>query len=111
MFAIARAEGGLEGPVAGWLIDRYGNRAVLAPSLLLAIAGYFIMAFWMPNFWAFAFVYLGIISIGNSMAMQHACFAGLNQWFHPPPRPRHLHTGRRGLPGRPGPDPDDEPAH
>ena len=82
VFAIARAEGGLEGPVAGWLIDRYGNRAVLAPSLLLAIAGYFIMAFWMPNFWAFAFVYLGIISIGNSMAMQHACFAGLNQWFH-----------------------------
>ena len=82
VFAIARAEGGLEGPAAGWLIDKFGNRAVLVPSLLLAIAGYFLMAAWMPNFWAFAIVYLGIISIGNSMAMQHACFAGLNQWFH-----------------------------
>ena len=82
VFAIARAEGGLEGPAAGWLIDKFGNRAVLVPSLLLAIAGYFLMAAWMPNFWAFAIVYLGVISIGNSMAMQHACFAGLNQWFH-----------------------------
>ena len=82
VFAIARAEGGLEGPAAGWLIDKFGNRAVLVPSLLLAIAGYFLMAAWMPNFWAFAIIYLGIISIGNSMAMQHACFAGLNQWFH-----------------------------
>ena len=82
VFAIARAEGGLEGPAAGWLIDKFGNRAVLVPSLLLAIAGYFLMAAWMPHFWAFAIVYLGIISVGNSMAMQHACFAGLNQWFH-----------------------------
>ena len=81
VFAIARAEGGLEGPAAGWLIDKFGNRAVLVPSLLLAIAGYFLMAAWMPHFWAFAIVYLGIISVGNSMAMQHACFAGLNQWF------------------------------
>ena len=81
VFAIARAEGGLEGPAAGWLIDKFGNRAVLIPSLLLAIAGYFLMAAWMPHFWAFAIVYLGIISVGNSMAMQHACFAGLNQWF------------------------------
>ena len=82
VFAIARAEGGLEGPAAGWLIDKFGNRALLVPSLILAIAGYFLMAAWMPNFWAFAIVYLGVISIGNSMAMQHACFAGLNQWFH-----------------------------
>ena len=81
VFAIARAEGGLEGPAAGWLIDKFGNRAVLVPSLLLAIIGYFVMAFWMPGFWAFALLYLGVISLGNSMAMQHACFAGLNQWF------------------------------
>ena len=81
VFSIARAEGGLEGPAAGWLIDKFGNRKVLVPSLVIAMAGYIIMAFWMPTFWAFALVYLGLVSLGNSMAFQHACFAGLNQWF------------------------------
>ena len=81
VFSVARAEGGLEGPFAGWLIDKFGNRSVLVPSLLLAVIGYFIMAFWMPGFWTFALVYLGLVSLGNSMAFQHACFAGLNQWF------------------------------
>ena len=81
VFSIARAEGGLEGPLAGWLIDKYGNRKVLVPSLLLAFAGYLVMAFWLPGFWGFALVYLGMVSLGNSMGFQHACFAGLNQWF------------------------------
>ena len=81
VFSVARAEGGLEGPFAGWLIDKFGNRNVLVPSLLLAVIGYFVMAFWMPGFWTFALVYLGLVSLGNSMAFQHACFAGLNQWF------------------------------
>ena len=81
VFSVARAEGGLEGPFAGWLIDKFGNRKVLVPSLLLAVIGYFVMAFWMPSLWAFAFVYLGLVSLGNSMAFQHACFAGLIQWF------------------------------
>ena len=40
IFSIARAEGGLEGPVAGWLIDRFGNRKLLIPAILLAVAGY-----------------------------------------------------------------------
>ena len=81
IFSIARAEGGLEGPAAGWLIDKFGNRAVLVPSLIIAIIGYGIMAFWLPGFWGFALIYLGLVSLGNSMAFQHACFAGLNQWF------------------------------
>ncbi len=81
VFSIARAEGGLEGPIAGWLIDKYGNRKVLVPSLIIAFAGYMVMAFWLPGFWAFAIVYLGLVSLGNSMAFQHACFAGLVQWF------------------------------
>ena len=82
VFSIARAEGGLEGPAAGWLIDKFGNRAVLVPSLIITVVGYAVMAFWLPNFWVFALLYLGLVSLGNSMAFQHACFAGLNQWFH-----------------------------
>ena len=46
VFSVARAEGGLEGPVAGWAIDRFGNRAVLVPGIILAAIGYFVFAGW-----------------------------------------------------------------
>ena len=81
IFAIARAEGGLEGPFAGWLIDRYGNRKMLVPSILMSIAGFFILAFFVEGVWGFALVYLLVVSVGNSFAFQHAMFAGVNQWF------------------------------
>ena len=81
IFSIARAEGGLEGPFAGWLIDRYGNRRMFVPSILLAVAGFLILAFLINGVWGFALVYLLMVSLGNSIAFQHAMFAGLNQWF------------------------------
>ena len=81
VFSIARAEGGLEGPAAGWAIDRFGNRTLPVVSIVLAAAGYFFFSRFVHNFWTFALVYLGMISLGNSVAFQHAMFAGLNNWF------------------------------
>ena len=81
IFSIARAEGGLECPFAGWLIDRFGNRKLLVPCIILAALGYFALSFFVSNVWMFALVYLGMVSLGNSIAFQHAMFAGLNQWF------------------------------
>ena len=81
IFSLARAEGGLEGPAAGWAIDRFGNKALLVPGIILAAIGYLILAGFVNSYWSFALVYLGIISLGNSVAFQHAMFAGINQWF------------------------------
>ncbi|MSQ05715.1 MAG: MFS transporter [Dehalococcoidia bacterium] len=81
VFSLARAEGGLEGPAAGWAIDKFGNRALLVPCIILAAAGYFAFAWFVDDFWSFALVYLGMVSLGNSIAFQHAMFAGLNNWF------------------------------
>ncbi len=81
IFSLARAEGGLEGPFAGWLIDKFGNRNLLIPSVLLAVVGYFALSQFVSGFWSFAIVYLGLVSLGNSIAFQHAMFAGINQWF------------------------------
>ncbi len=81
VFSLARAEGGLEGPLAGWAIDKFGNRALLVPCIILAAAGYFAFAWFVDGFWSFALVYLGMVSLGNSIAFQHAMFAGLNNWF------------------------------
>jgi MFS family permease len=82
IFSLARAEGGLEGPFAGWLIDKFGNRKLLVPALLLAIAGYFVLGRFVHDLLGFALVYLLMVSLGNSIAFQHALFAGINQWFH-----------------------------
>ena len=81
IFSLARAEGGLEGPFAGWLIDKFGNRKLLIPSVLLAVLGYFALSQFVSGFWSFALVYLLMVSLGNSIAFQHAMFAGINQWF------------------------------
>lgn len=82
IFSLARAPGGgLEGPVAGWLIDKFGNRKLLVPAILLSAAGYLILSFFVQGFLGFALVYLLMVSLGNSIAFQHAMFAGINQWF------------------------------
>ena len=82
IFSIARAEGGLEGPVAGWLIDRFGNRKLLIPAILWAVAGYLVLSQFVDSLLTFALVYLLMVSLGNSIAFQHALFAGINQWFN-----------------------------
>ena len=82
IFSLARAEGGLEGPVAGWLIDRFGNRNLLIPALLWAVVGYFMLSQFVSSLLSFALIYLLVVSLGNSIAFQHATFAGLNQWFN-----------------------------
>ncbi len=82
VFSIARAEGGLEGPVAGWLIDKFGNKKLLIPALIWTIIGYIVLSQFVDSFLTFTLVYLLIVSLGNSIAFQHALFAGINQWFN-----------------------------
>ncbi len=81
VFSVARAEGGLGGPWAGWLIDRFGNRLLVVVGVILSAIGYFLFARVVHGFWSFALVYLGVISFGSSIAFQHAMFAGFNNWF------------------------------
>ncbi len=80
VFSISRAEGGLEGPAAGYLIDKFGNRLLAVVGIIIAGIGYLLFAR-VDDFITFALVYLGMISLGASVSFQHAIFAGLNMWF------------------------------
>lgn len=82
IFAIARSEGGLEGPFVGWFIDKWGNKRILVPAVVLAGIGYILFTVYVHNYWTFALIYLGVISLGNSAGFQHALFAGVNNWFN-----------------------------
>jgi MFS family permease len=81
IFSLARAEGGLEGPIAGWFIDRFGNRVLMVGGIILSALGYFLFAWLVDDLWSFALIYLGMVSLGSSITFQHAMFAGLNNWF------------------------------
>ena len=80
VFSLARAQSGLMGPVAGPIIDRFGSRQLVVVGIFVAALGYF--AFSQVNsFMWFALVYLGVIALGNNIALQHALFTTVNTWF------------------------------
>ncbi|MBI2906796.1 MAG: MFS transporter [Chloroflexi bacterium] len=80
IFSLSRAEGAFEGPVAGFLIDRYGPRLVLILGTLLAGIGYVVLS-QVNSYLAFLLVYLAIISVGFGTAFQHGTMAAVNNWF------------------------------
>ena len=86
VFSLARAQSGLVGPVVGPIIDRFGNRQLVLAGIAVAGLGYLAFSR-VDSFLWFALVYLGMISLGNNVALQHALFTGINTWF---PRRRAL---------------------
>jgi MFS family permease len=56
------------GPIGGWLMDRYGMRSVMLVTLLITVAGYFLMAA-TTALWQVIFLFtvpLGVATTGRS---------------------------------------------
>ena len=67
IFSLSRAEGAIEGPLAGYLIDRYGPRRMLTVGSLIVAVGYILLSR-VNSFATFLFVYLGIVSLAFNAA-------------------------------------------
>jgi MFS family permease len=80
IFSLGRFEGAVNGPIIGYLVDRFGTRKILVIGTVLAGIGFIIFAF-APNLWVFALAYLGFISLGATMAFQDSATAMVNKWF------------------------------
>ena len=80
IFSLGRAEGAINGPIVGYLVDRVGARKLLVIGTLLAGIGFIIFAF-ASNLWIFALAYLGFISLGATMAFQDSATSMVNMWF------------------------------
>ncbi len=78
-FALRTLEGGLEGPIIGYLVDRIGGRMMVLIGVILGGAGYLLMAT-TNSYELFLVVFLGLVSLGVS-APHHGLFATINQWF------------------------------
>jgi MFS family permease len=81
IFAAARLEGGLEAPIAGRLIDRFGSRTMLMAGATLAGAGYILLGLFANNFWSFFLIYTVVLSTGFSAGFFSAIMASYNTWF------------------------------
>lgn len=79
-FSLARAEGAIEGPLAGYLIDRLGPRPIMLAGVILSGLGYVLLSR-VDSYLAFLLVYLGMISLAFSAGFMHSPLALANTWF------------------------------
>ncbi len=80
IFSLSRAEGAIEGPIAGWLVDRFGPKPVLFGGALVTGVG-FLMLSQVDSFLGFLFVYLAVISIAYNAGFMHPVMTTVNSWF------------------------------
>lgn len=80
VFSLARAEGAIEGPLAGYMIDRYGPRPLMLAGIILSGLGYMLLAT-VESYTGFLVIYLGVISLAFSAGFMHAPMVLANTWF------------------------------
>jgi MFS family permease len=80
VFSLARAEGAIEGPLAGYLIDRLGPRPMMLAGVILSGAGYMLLGT-IESYYGFLLVYLGVISLSFSAGFMHSPMVLANTWF------------------------------
>ena len=79
VFALRTLEGGVEGPVIGYLTDRLGPRVMTVAGVLLAGSGFSLLAT-THSFAMFMLVFLALVTVGFSM--QSAAFiVAVVHWF------------------------------
>ena len=79
-FSLARAEGAIESPIVGYLLDRFGPKPMMLAATTLAGIGYILFAF-VNSYSTFLIVYLGIISLAFTAGFVHAPAVVANSWF------------------------------
>lgn len=80
VFSISRLEGGIEGPIAGWLTDRFGARKMLIYGVIIASVGFMLLR--TVNDIVSLYLIFGLVmSIGFNLGFMHATSAAVAKWF------------------------------
>ncbi len=79
-YGLARLEGGLEGPLVGYLVDRFGPRTMVVAGGALAGLGFMLLSR-TNSFTTFLLVYIGVLAMGMNGGFNHGVMAAVNNWF------------------------------
>ena len=80
VFGFSALEGGIQGPITGYLIDRWGPRIMMVAGAVLAGVGFLILPF-ANSFLTFLLIFVGIISVGMHGGFHSGSAALVNHWF------------------------------
>ncbi|MDA0768943.1 MAG: MFS transporter [Chloroflexi bacterium] len=80
VFSLSRAEGGLGGPLVGWLVDRFGARRMILIGGITAGIG-LILVSQAREYWQFILLFVGVVSVGKTAGLGQTLMAVVNQWF------------------------------
>ncbi len=80
VFGLARAEGGMGGPLVGWMADRYGSRPLIIFGGFFAAIG-MILVSQATEYWQLMVIFVGVVSIGKTAGLGQTLMAAVNQWF------------------------------
>jgi len=78
--SIARLAGGLEAPLAGGLVDRFGPRFLIAIGMFIAGLGLILMNF-INSLWTFYVVWGVILGTGINIGLQIPIDKAITSWF------------------------------
>ena len=78
--SLSRLEGGVEEPLVGYLVDRYGARRLLALGVVMTGLG-FIAMLYVDSVLMLYLVYGGLLSIGYNTGFSHAMTSMITHWF------------------------------
>ena len=79
-FSLARAEGAVEGPIVGHLLNRFGPKPIMLTAVLLMGVGYLLFS-QVNSYTTFLIIYLGVISLSHAGGFMHAPMVLINTWF------------------------------
>ncbi|MBM2826284.1 MAG: transporter [Dehalococcoidia bacterium] len=79
-FSLARLEGGLIGPIEGWLIDKFGPRKVLFAGIPLLAIGFFLMS-GVNSVLMFYIVFVLFLSLGSALGAIAPVSTAVANWF------------------------------
>jgi len=80
LYGAARLEGGFEGPLVGYLIDRFGAKRLILIGTALTGLGLILLTA-VDSFFAFFMVYVFVVSLGSNAGLFHPISTLVNQWF------------------------------
>jgi MFS family permease len=82
-FSLSRAQGAIEAPLVGYLVDRFGPRPIIVTAALLAGVGYILLS-WANSYASFLTIYLGVISLAFIAGFVHSPMVVANEAVEKP---------------------------